>query len=97
MANEIQTEAGDTPRETEVWVRGLFMVLFALVWGVAEVVVVGVALLQFGWVVATGRRNTRLCEFGESLGRFFYEMTAFFTFRSDEKPFPFSDWPTETR
>jgi hypothetical protein len=93
MANEFRSESEGTGRGADLWKRGLFMLLFALIWGVAEIVVLAVALVQFGWVVATGAPNDLLTRFGGSLARFYEAITRFVTFHGEAKPFPFADWP----
>lgn len=80
----------------ETWIRGLFMVLFAVIWGIAEVVLLGVVVFQFGSMVLVGKTNERLLGFGKDLARFIYEVTLFFTYNSEDKPFPFGPWPQET-
>ncbi len=77
----------------ETWVRGLFMLLFGLVFWIAEFLMVMVAAFQFGFVLFTGRTNERLLDFGDDLSRLFYQLVRYLTFNTDEKPFPFSDWP----
>ena len=81
------------PNDESVWKRGLFMLLFVLIYGVAEAVVLAVAVVQFGWLVVAEEKNERLQRFGASLSAFIYEIVRFWTFVSDEKPFPFSEWP----
>jgi len=81
------------PTQESVWKRGLFMLLFVLIYGVAEAVVLAVAVVQFGWLVVAEERNERLQRFGASLSAFIFEIVRFWTFVSDEKPFPFSEWP----
>ena len=80
-----------TARRT--WMRGLFMLLFAIIYGIAEILLVATTVFQFGCVLFTGRPNERARSFGEGLGRLFYQIVRFLTFNSDERPFPFSDWP----
>lgn len=80
-------------RERATWVRGLHMLLFAVIFWVAEVLLAAIAVFQFLSVLLSGRPNDRLETFGEELGRFFYQIVRFLTFRGDDKPFPFSDWP----
>ena len=75
------------------WIRGLFILLFAVIYRVAGVVLAAVAIIQFGFVLFTGQRNERLLGFGESLGRFYYQIVRYVTFNTEERPFPFSDWP----
>ena len=84
----------ERPQEGEsIWIRGLYMLLFVLIYGVAEVVVTAVAVAQFGWVAVTEERNPRLERFGRSLSEFVYHVVRYWTFVSDDRPFPFAEWP----
>jgi len=38
--------------------------------------------------------NTRLLTFGRSLGSYVQQLVNFQSFNTEEKPFPFNDWPT---
>ena len=75
------------------WIRGLYMLLFALIYSIAEIVFTAVAIFQFLAVLLTGRPNELLLNFGQSLSTYIYQTIRFFTFNSDEKPYPFSPWP----
>lgn len=75
------------------WLRGLYMILFALIYSVAEVVVAAVAIFQFLLVLVTGHPNERLREFGQGLSVYIYQIWRFLTFNSESLPFPFDRWP----
>lgn len=75
------------------WIRGLYMILFALIYSIAEIVFTAVAVFQFLTALVTGRPNELLLNFGQSLSTYIYQTIQFFTFNSDEKPYPFSPWP----
>jgi len=77
------------------WVRGLYMVLFVVFYSITEILVTVVVVFQFLHVLLTGRQNERLLSFGNSLSIYVYEMMSFFTYNSEEKPFPFGEWPVE--
>ncbi len=77
----------------ETWVRVLYVILFAAIYTVAEVVLVAVVVVQFGFTLIAGKGNKNLLRFGGSLSRYMYDVLLYFTFRSDDKPFPFDDWP----
>jgi len=81
-------------RDESIWQRGFFMLFFLVIHAAVEVVVFLVAVIQFGCVLLTDERNARLTLLGESLGRFVCEIVRFWTFASETKPFPFSDWPS---
>ncbi|MBY4676986.1 DUF4389 domain-containing protein [Marinobacterium arenosum] len=75
------------------WWRALYMVLFAIFYSVAEVVLAVVVIFQFLTVLIRGRRNERLQTFGQSLSSYIYQVLRFLTFNSERHPYPFSDWP----
>ena len=77
------------------WMRGLYMLLFAVIYGIAEIVVTFIAILQFILVLFTGKVNERLIKFSQSLSTFIYQTMMFFMFNSEEKPYPFAPWPTD--
>ncbi len=79
-----------------VWLRALYMVFFAIVYGVVELVWVVVVVVQFLLVLFTGRVNWRLLQFGNNLSAYFYALLRFQTFNTEVRPFPFADWPNET-
>lgn len=80
----------------DVWARGLYLIFFAIAWGLSELLLSVCVLFQFLTVLFTGSANERLLQFGENLSRYHYQIARFVSFNSEEKPFPFSDWPDET-
>ena len=86
----------DNFKSKSIWIRGLFMLLFTVLYGVAEIVLVVIAVFQFGHALFTGRPNDNATSFGYSVGRYIFDITRFVTFNTDEKPFPFSPWPQNT-
>lgn len=81
----------------QTWLRGLFMLLFVLIYGIAEVIVTAVVVLQFLFVLFTGDRNPRLKEFGAHLSTYVYSIISYWTYNSEEKPFPFATWPGQEK
>lgn len=75
------------------WMRGLYILLFALLYGIAEFVLWAIVLFQFGSQLITARPNARLLEFCHGLNAYIYQILQFITYRSDEKPYPFAEWP----
>ena len=80
-------------KERKTWLRGLYMLLFAIFYGIAEIVITAVVLFQFLLVLFTGRTNERLLKLGQSLGTYVYQILQFLTFNSDYHPYPFGAWP----
>lgn len=76
-----------------IWKRALLMLLFAVIYSVAEIVVVVVVVFQFFCVLITGSRNTQVLDLGRDLSAYVYDILLFETFNSERLPFPFADWP----
>ena len=87
------SSGGPADARKAVWIRGLFMLLFIIVQHVAEWLLVAVAVFQFLCVLITGKQNTQLAGFGDGMSRFVYQIARFLTFGTEDKPFPFADWP----
>lgn len=75
------------------WTRGLYILLFVIIYGVAELVVYAVVIFQFFFSLFTGTRNAQLLSLGGSLSMFIYQILKFITYNSDDKPYPFGPWP----
>ncbi len=80
-------------KSRSTWLRLVFMLLFALIFYIAELVLFAVAALQFLWKLFTGDVNGRLTVFGANLGEFLRQVVLFLTFNTERMPFPFTDWP----
>ena len=79
----------------DVWLRGLYMIFFAIAWGLSEVLLVFTVVFQFFTVLITGSANLPLLRFGQNLSRYHYQMAQFVSFNTETRPFPFSDWPDD--
>jgi hypothetical protein len=89
----MNTELKQSLTARATWLRGLFIIIFAVIYCVAEVLLTAVVVFQFLATLFTGETNARLRLFGLSLAAFIYQIVSFVTFNSDEKPFPFGPWP----
>lgn len=74
------------------WMRGLVMLVVAILMRVAEIVIVVAAILQFGWMVFARRRNAEIAAFGDAMGKWLAKAARFLSGASEEKPFPWSRW-----
>jgi len=81
--------------DSSAWLRLLFILLFAAIYSVAEMVVVAVVVFQFLCVLFTGKRNDKVLSLGARLSSFAYQVFRYLTYNSDERPFPFADWPSD--
>jgi hypothetical protein len=75
------------------WIRLAYMVLFVLLVMAARLLVSIVVILQFALVLVFGRDNENLRNLGQGFGKWVYQAIMFLTFNSNDKPFPFDEWP----
>lgn len=82
-------------KSKHTWLRLLFIVFFAILFGIAEFVVTVAVLIQFVWTLFNGEPNERLRELGRSIGRYAEQIIRYLTYDTDERPFPIDlDWPS---
>lgn len=89
MSNEIK----ENLKQQTIWLRGLYMLMFALFYSVAEFVLFAVVIFQFLFKLFTGNSNPRLLMLGQSLATYIYQVLQFLTFNSEYQPYPFNEWP----
>lgn len=80
----------------DTWKRGLFMILFAIISGLAKLIISVVAVFQFITLLFKGQVNEAVIPFGQNLSTYMYQMTLFLTFKTDDMPFPFHAFPDGT-
>ena len=72
--------------------RFLFMLLFLVLFAIAETILWAVAVLQFLWMLFNqGRPNDNIAEFGARLGVWMKRVTMYQSGATDEKPFPWRE------
>lgn len=89
----MSTSLRDNLARGETWIRGLYMLLFAVLFNVAEIVLAAVAVFQFVAQLLTGGVNSRLQDFGANLAEYLRQTGAFLTCAAEDKPFPMGTWP----
>ncbi len=78
-----------------IWLRLVFIIVLGVAFNVAEIITFAVVAFQFLASLFTGQPNDQLTRFGRNLARYLQQITAFMTFATEEKPFPFTPWPDE--
>ena len=76
------------------WIRLGFMLVFTLLLMAGSLIISIIVVMQFALVLVTGSDNENLRNLGQGLGKWIYQAVMFLTFNSEEKPFPFDEWPT---
>lgn len=85
-----RAERAAAPRD---WARGLYALVFILLFAVAETLLTLLAVLQFGWLIVYRAPNPQLKAFGASLGAWMAQVARFQAADSEAKPFPWAPWP----
>jgi len=80
-------------KQQSTWLRGLYMLMFALFYSVAEFILFAVVIFQFLLVLFTGKSNPRLQKLGQSIATYIYQIIQFITFNSNYHAYPFGAWP----
>lgn len=81
-------------KDSSVWQRLLYMLLFVIAYSVVETILTAIVVIQILFRLFTGKTNGRLLAFSAEASRYIYDVLQYLTFNSEEKPFPFNDWPS---
>lgn len=79
--------------EKSFWLRLIPMIIFAISFWLALHLLLLIAAIQFIWVAINDEPNSHLSEFGDSLSSWMKNAAAFLSYRTEDKPFPWSAWP----
>lgn len=75
------------------WFRLLYCLIFWFMLYFFSIALIILVVVQFFCVFTGTDINTKMRAIGRSIALYFKSCILFVTFNSDEKPFPFSDWP----
>jgi hypothetical protein len=75
------------------WQRLVYMLLFGIMLHVASIAMWVLVTLQFLFTLFTDKDNENLRSLGKSMALFIYQALDYLTYNSENKPFPFADWP----
>lgn len=93
---DTNTESGSQPdpgagTRTPIWLRGLMMLLLAILIGLGQTVLHVLTVLQFIlMLIEKGRPNQQIAGFGKDLGDWLAKAAAFQTAASEDKPWPWT-------
>lgn len=77
----------------EIWLRLAFMLIYVVALKLAIMALSVIVVVQFFIALIQGQANAALVNFSESCIQFSLQTWRFLCFASEEKPFPFRDWP----
>ena len=82
-------------KQGSVWVRVILMIAYAIVlYLIIPAIVLVLMITQTLFVIITGASNDNLRVLGTALSRYIFEVLQFLSYASDNRPFPFSAFPS---
>ncbi|MBP7252296.1 MAG: DUF4389 domain-containing protein [Alphaproteobacteria bacterium] len=95
MENLNEEELKKNVADKDTWLRLVYMVVFAFAFYLASGLLFAVSLLQFLAKLFSGKVLDGLLNFGHSLASYLGQIAQYLSYTSNEKPFPFSEFPTQ--
>jgi len=100
----VETEAVDGSIDTESlkenfvqqgkWLRLLWMMGFSFIYSISLWVLWLIVAVQFLFVLTTNSPNKNILRASSGFRNYMVQILDFITYRSEDKPFPFSDFPS---
>jgi hypothetical protein len=92
MSEQNQEQIKQNLKDTNQWMRILYMVLFAIILYFASMVTGILIVVQAIFALITGEDNKNLRELGAGLATYINQIYLFLTYNDERKPFPFAAW-----
>jgi len=83
----------NAPKYESIVLRVFWMLVFLLVWQVAQLVLGGLVLVQLIYRLVYGAPNAGLMNFADSLRLYLAQRRRCGSFHTEQSPWPFADWP----
>ena len=77
------------------WLRGVSMLIMAIMFKIAATILGLSAVIQFIWMVAKKETNQPIADFGTDLADWQARAARFLTGSTEDRPFPFAKWGVE--
>ena len=87
----------NAPQYESLVLRVLWMLVFLLVWQIAQLLLGGLVLVQLIYRLVYGAPNGGLMNVGDSLSLYLAQIGRFGSFHTEQKPWPFADCPLPVR
>ena len=89
MSNDVK----ENLKSQSTWMRGLYMLIYAFFYTIAEIVLFTLIFFQFLLKLFSGDTNDRLRKLGQGLSTYIYQILQYMNFNSNYQPYPFGAWP----
>jgi len=86
---EIETNEREKPGIA----RALYILLYLIIGRFISMVLFVIAITQYIYTWLTGEPNEKILQFTDGLSEYAKQLVSYVGFNSDEKPWPFGDWP----
>ncbi len=83
----------ENAKNIDVWTRGLFILIYGVIFYFLFALIWLVVIFQFIMKLITSELNEQILDFCDSLNQYVSQILLYITFKSEERPFPFSPWP----
>ena len=83
----------ENAKNIDVWTRGLFILIYGIIFYFLFFLIWLMVIFQFVMKLITTELNDQLLDFSSSLTKYVTQILLYITFKSEERPFPFSPWP----
>jgi len=74
-------------------IKVLYLFLFYMIYGLTDLVLMAITIIQTLLNLFTGEPSESLKSAGRSLGVYVKQISEYLSYASEQKPYPFSDWP----
>ncbi len=79
-------------KNKSTWMRLVHMIVLAIAFSVAELVIGATVLFQFLSLLFTGKTNDNAKRLGAEFADYLRDIVRYMTFVSEERPFPYAAW-----
>ena len=80
-----------------LFMTAVYMAVFYAVYLIAGYILLTVGVVQLVVRLLSGQPQSDLQRFGGQLGSYLSDIIEYISMRTDQKPYPFADWPSEQR
>lgn len=87
------TDRSRDTQDTPVLITGVYMMMYYVIYLLLGYLLFGIGVAQLLVKLLSGEPQKDLQHFGASLSRYMAQIVEYVAMRSQERPFPFSDWP----
>lgn len=95
VAQAEPSELEKNVKSKNTWLRLLFMLVMGIAWFIAVMVTSAVVVVNFFYLLFTGKANDRLTGLGHSMATYLFQIVEFMTMNTESRPFPIDlDWPS---